>query len=85
MEDLSFGTLIELSHSSNPSAFPLVQEGRAVPPLVDNGDFEVVHMAARAFGQDVNAITGVAPVIQAEIPPSVREMVIINCRHCLLG
>ncbi len=49
--------------SPGPGAFPLVTDGRAVPLMVDGGDWPGVWRAAGDLAADVNRVTGVTPAL----------------------
>jgi hypothetical protein len=48
------------------AAFPLVQARQAAMIYVDPNDAEVVHIAAEAFRQDIQAVTGALPTFQTD-------------------
>ncbi|ALI97838.1 glycosyl hydrolase 115 family protein [Rufibacter tibetensis] len=60
----SQGTSISISNQSSPGAYPLVQAGKAAPVFVDEKDAEVVRIAAEAFRDDVERVTGFRPEIR---------------------
>ena len=47
--------------ADNPADFSLVVDGRAATVVVDQGDAEVVRIAAGLLAQDVQRVTGVKP------------------------
>jgi hypothetical protein len=51
------------------AAFPLVHQHRAATIIVDENDFEVVHIAARALCRDINDITGIKPDLKTFVNP----------------
>jgi hypothetical protein len=58
---------IRITHAAEPGSFPLVAAGQAATLIVDANDLEVVTVAATAFSNDVEMITGTKPVISGQL------------------
>jgi hypothetical protein len=54
---------IGITGSAEAGSFPLVASGLAAPLVVDPQDAEVVGIAAEAFSKDIEALTGVKPLV----------------------
>ncbi|HWB31700.1 MAG TPA: glycosyl hydrolase 115 family protein [Acidobacteriaceae bacterium] len=65
--------LLDLDHSNSQSAFPIVANGRAAAIYIAPGNPETVRVAAQAFADDVEKVTGAKPQIlsslAAPLPP----------------
>lgn len=63
---------------SDPSAFPLVQNGIAAPLVLAGSDLPGVSRASRDLQLDIERVTAVSPQVLSEIPRSAKAVVIIG-------
>jgi hypothetical protein len=59
--------LLDLDHTASRSAFPIAANGRAAAIYVAPGNPETVQVAAEAFAEDVQRVTGVKPEVITQI------------------
>lgn len=52
--------------AESEAGFPLVHNGQAAPLVIDAADAELIGIAAKAFAEDVEQVTGVCPEIRTE-------------------
>ncbi|MFE1342581.1 glycosyl hydrolase 115 family protein [Streptomyces sp. NPDC058733] len=67
-----------ISFTPAAGSFPLVRNGRAVPLVVDDGDWPGVVRVAGDLRDDIERVTGVRPVLAHGGAPAAREVAIIG-------
>ncbi len=72
------GAALTASEAPSAGSFPLVAGGRAAELLVDATDARVVRLAADAFAQDVERVTGRRPALRADAARLGSAVVIVG-------
>jgi len=71
-------TALSVSDAPSAGSFPLVAGDRAADLLLDAGDAKVVRVAAEAFAEDVEQVTGRRPRIRTEAAQPEAALVIVG-------
>lgn len=72
------GRSLSVEFDNKDGYFPLVHQNKPAIILIDRQATKVIHLAATALQKDIQAITGVLPVIKHEADPGDRFAVIIG-------
>ncbi|MFT4113255.1 glycosyl hydrolase 115 family protein [Silvibacterium sp.] len=65
-----------LDHAFDAAAFPLFDHGHAAAIYVAEEDSAPVHTAARAFAEDIRAVSGVQPLLESK--PEGGELILVG-------